>query len=289
MKTGIFEKRTVIWLLSAAVILVSIWFFMNHRILNNRLDDEKVRSEALLSETLELQKSIDQFKKDLRSWQGKSEKLDQALKETGEKLASKEMQIKKLTAENASLTEIRKKYSELDDLRRKLESELSSLQMEHGQLLAENKDYMSQLQFMTTEKERLELQNALLEAMLTDNYRIEALKGRNEKLTVSARRTNTLLTSFDIPGEAGENIHFRILTPDNREIDSQDSEFASVRMFIPDNNLMASISGGSVAPIAWSRRVELSFKPDYKLTKGIYKIKVMNGDDYMGSIQVKLK
>jgi peptidoglycan hydrolase CwlO-like protein len=132
MKTGIFEKRTVIWLLSAAVILVSIWFFMNHRILNNRLDDEKVRSEALLSETLELQKSIDQFKKDLRSWQGKSEKLDQALKETGEKLASKEMQIKKLTAENASLTEIRKKYSELDDLRRKLESELSLFQMEHG-------------------------------------------------------------------------------------------------------------------------------------------------------------
>jgi hypothetical protein len=56
-----------------------------------------------------------------------------------------------------------------------------------------------------------------------------------------------------------------------------------------EENLMASLSGGAGETITFSKRAELVYKPEQKLSRGIYRFQVYDGDNYMGSVQLKLK
>ena len=191
-------------------------------------------------------------------------------------------------AENASMGELKMKNEELEALRDKLEKDITSLNLNLDQLMAENKAYNDQLAAVKSENEILTTHNALLEAMLADNYRIEALKGRHDKLTVSARRTNKLMVSFDIPKGVGEELYFKILTPDKQEFSSINDKSAMISFYDIENNLLASTTGSALGNQAL-KRAELIYKPEQKLTKGIYRFNVYNGAEYVGSIQLKLK
>jgi len=288
MKTQITKTQTVLITVTAAALILSVIIFYSNRSLKDQLQKEKIRSETLLSEKLNLEKSIDKFKKDLASLQGKNAQLDKIVRETSDQLTKKESEIRKLMAENASLADLKKKNEELEVLRKQLEEQIASLNMNMDQLIAENKKYSEQLASMKTENASLATHNALLEAMLADNYRIEALKGRHDKLTVAARRTNKLMVSFDIPAEVGKDLYFKILTPDGQELSSRNDESVIMKFYDENKNLMASLTG-TAAGNQNAKRAELIYKPVNKLTKGIYKFNVYNGKEYMGSIQVRLK
>ncbi len=288
MKTQITRTQTVFITVTAAALILSGIIFYSNRSLKDQLQKEKIRSETLLSEKLNLDKSIEKFKMDLTSLKGKNAQLDKVVKETSDQLAKKESEIRKLMAENASLADLKKKNAELEALRKNLEEQIASLNMNMEQMIAENKKYNDLLASMKTENESLTTHNALLEAMLADNYRIEALKGKHDKLTVAARRTNKLMVSFDIPSEIGQGLYFKIVTPDGKELSSKDDKTAIINFYDENKNLMASLTG-TASGSQNAKRAELIYKPEQKLTKGIYRFNVYNGKEYMGSIQLRLK
>lgn len=269
-------------------LLLSGFVFVKNRSTKNQLQKEKIKSESMLSENLNLQKSVEKLKKDLSSSQDKNAQLDKTIAETYSQLELKESEIKKLRAGNASVADLKKKNAELEALHKKLQDDITGLNMNIEQLTTDNKKYSEQIDSYKNKNEELTANNALLEALLADNFRIEAQKRKHEKLTVSARRTNKLMTSFDIPTDAGQNIYFKIVTPDGKELSSINDKSAIININSQDKNLIASLSGSSYGNQDM-KRAELLYKPEQKLTKGIYRINVYNGQEYMGSIQIRLK
>ncbi|MFO7671896.1 MAG: hypothetical protein R6W31_19720 [Bacteroidales bacterium] len=290
MKTNITGNKATMIIVTALALIISGLFLFKNYSLRNQFQKEEIRSEALLSEKLVLEKSLEKFKKDLKLFQGKNANLDLALKESSDRFAMKENEIKRLIKDNASLSDLKKKNTELEALGIRLKEEITVLDLKMNQLIADNKRVGDQLEVMKSNNETLAFHNAMLEAMLSDNYQMEALKGKREKLTVVARRTNTLVASFDVPSGFGEEIYFKVYTPDEKEFSSIDNESASIRLYNQDKNLMASLSEGTPAHMNhYPKRVELIYKPEYKLIKGIYSFNVYDGKDYMGSVQLRLK
>jgi len=289
MKTKIFTWRNIIWVLAAVLILGSGIFYLNHKSLNRKLDHEKIKTEALLSKNLDLEKSLEVLKKEMGTLKGKNEKLDQKLKEISDELSTREAQVKKLASANTTLEEVKRKNLALEELRNELEKKVAGLHEEMDRLATEKEGYLEQLDEIQDENKKLAMQVAFLETMLADNYRIEALKGKSEKLTVVARRANKLMVSFDLPPNAGDQIYFKLTTPDGREISSQKDRFATITRADQDENLMASLESSAGVIGGSTGRIELAYSPDYKLLKGIYQFNVFNGPDHMGKLQLRLK
>jgi myosin heavy subunit len=288
MKTQIARSQTVLIALTALALILSGAIFYSNRSLKNQLRKEKIKSETLLSEKLNLEKSIDAFKKDLSLLKGRNAELDKVVNETSTKLSKKESEIKKLLAENASLSDLRKKNEELEALHKKMQDEISSLNMNIARLTEENNRFSETVAIVNAENKSLATQNALLEAMLADNYRIEALKGKHDKLTVAAKRTNKLMVSFDLPSDMGSELFFKVITPDKNEFSSKNDNAAIINLYDEDTNLIASLSGVPSGDLK-ARRAELIYKPDHKLIKGIYRFNIYDGNEYLGSIQLRLK
>jgi myosin heavy subunit len=288
MKTQIARSQTVLIALTALALILSGAIFYSNRSLKNQLHKEKIKSETLLSEKLNLEKSIDAFKKDLSLLKGRNAELDKVVNETSTKLSKKESEIKKLLAENASLSDLRKKNEELEALHKKMQDEISSLNMNIARLTEENNRFSETVAIVNAENKSLATQNALLEAMLADNYRIEALKGKHDKLTVAAKRTNKLMVSFDLPSDMGSELFFKVITPDKKEFSSKNDNAAIINLYDEDTNLIASLSGVPSGDLK-ARRAELIYKPDHKLIKGIYRFNIYDGNEYLGSIQLRLK
>lgn len=289
MKTKIFIGRNIIWALASALILGSGFFYLSHKSLNGKMDHVKIKEEALLSKNLDLEKSIKGMKNDMGVLKGKNEKLDQKLKEITDLLSNREAQIKKLASVNITLEEVKKKNLALEELHTELEERMAGLHEEMDRLANEKEGYLEQLETIRGENKKLAGHVAFLETMLADNYRIEALKGKSEKLTVVARRANKLMISFDLPTNTGDQIYFTVITPDNSEISSLKDRFMTITRLDQDENLMASLEGSSGVRGEVPGRLEMAYSPDYKLQKGIYQFNVFNGPDHMGKVQLRLK
>src|SRR5690606_21757550 len=78
---------------------------------------------------------------------------------------------------------------------------------------------------------RLKDDNSILKAFISDNYRTEAIKSKNEKLTVNARKARRLMVSFDLPANTStKQIHYKILTPDGTEYISDKDLAAEIKI-----------------------------------------------------------
>ena len=289
MKTKITKNQSALVVLAMLAVIFSGMFFISHSVQKSKLKREKIRTETLLSEKLELEKNREISQKELAALKSKHASLVNKMKETTALLSTRENEIKKLAAESATARELKKKNAELEALRHQMEADIDSLVMNMDRLMQEQLLAQKQLEAMKSSNDFLSLKNAMLEGMLSDNYRVEALKGKNEKLTIAARKANTLVSSFDVPAGMGEAIHFKVITPEETEISSLDNRFASVKIHEYEENLMASISGGTTEPNTFSKRAELIYKPHQKLSRGIYRFMVYDGDNYMGSVQLKLR
>jgi hypothetical protein len=270
------------------LILLSGAFLIKNISLNKQLGNERIKSEKLLSERLKLDKSIEKFKNDLAALMGQNVILDKLVAKTSKKLQNKETEIKRLMAENATVGELRAKNSELEAMREKLINDISDLNLSMTQLKTENSQLNDLLTSLRSENEILIVDNTILKAMVADNYRAEALKGKNDKLTINARKTDKLMVSFDLPSDAGDNLHFKVITPKGDEFSSKTD--LSARIFVVENNerLLASASDNIIGSIG-TKRVEMIYTPNTRLSKGVYRFNLFNDNSYLGSTQLRLK
>jgi hypothetical protein len=265
--------------LGIVITLVTIFVFSNAS-LKKHLQNEQIKSESLLSEKLLLDKTIVALKADLNNLKGRNTHLDKVIADITGKLTRKESEVQQLIAQKSSTAELKKKITELENLKSQLNEELAVLYLKTNRLNDE-KDILQK------ENEQLNATNALLKSLVADNYRIEAVKGKKEKLTSIARRTDKLMVSFDLPDNCGDAVTFKIITPEGLELSSTDHN--SMSMVIHDNSLNYLTSTDENTLTFNTKRVEMVYKPETKLIKGIYRFNVYNEGNYLGSTQLRLK
>ena len=288
METRVNKIKELLIVTSIILLVLSAVLIVGTQTVKNKLDKEKIISESLLSEKLKLDESLAKFKKDLNSLTGRNTQLDQLVTETSRKLQIKETEINKLLAEQASVGKLRKKIAELEALKEQLNKDLANANITIARLKNENDQVNEQMALLEKENEVLTNDNTILMAMVADNYRIEALRGKRDKPTINARRTNKLMVSFDIPASIGNGIYFRIKTPEGQEISSKTDLLTSMRIIDNDDDLLVSASQKLVGEPGL-KRVEMEYKPLKKLAKGVYKFNVYNDEKYLGSTQLRLK
>ncbi|HYQ59339.1 MAG TPA: hypothetical protein VEP89_18475, partial [Draconibacterium sp.] len=151
-----------------------------------------------------------------------------------------------------------------------------------------NSKLSAQLGLASVANRGLSSDNSILKAMISDNYRTEALKGKRDKLTVVAKKTSKLMMSFDMPEIYSEKIYFKVVTPDGKEYSLDGDMIANVKTVSNGDGLMASIIPNAAGPVG-TQRVEMTYQPLKKLSEGVYLFSIYNEDRLLGSTQLRLK
>lgn len=288
MKVKLTDRRILLAGGLAVAIAISGLFLVNNMKLKNNLSAEKVKSEKLLSEKLSLDKTLSHIQKNVAELKSKNTTLDKAIAESNRKIQEKNEEINKLTAQNASVKDLKKKLAELENLKQQMNAEMAELNQSLAKAKAENSKLNEQIASATKANSGLANDNSILKALVSNNYRTEALRGKNERLTVKSRQTNKLLVSFDLPGNVDNDVHFKVLTPQGKELSSKTDLSASIQITENGDALLAS-SNPSENGGPGTKRVEMTYKPTQKLTKGVYQFNLYNGERFLGSTQLRLK
>lgn len=282
------RRNKIIAATSTALFFVALIAMMiihdSNRSLEEMLNGAKLKNEATLSEKLSLDKEIKNYKAQLASLQGKNAELDKYLATANADLAKKEKELKAAGRSQSNAKEL----ANLRKMRADLENQVSALIAQIANLEGANSDLTQQIVSLTSKNQELKSNNDLMKAFAANNYRMEASRGKSEKLTVVARKTKRLKMGFDLPQNVVENVQFKIQTPDGTVIDKQEDGLTATLIDIEDgSDLIASLE--PMGSFEVTRRIEMKYEPKKKLSKGVYTIDIYNGETYMVSCQVKLR
>ncbi len=156
--------------------------------------------------------------------------------------------------------------------KKKMQSEIGSLNATLTSLKSENKDLAANLE--------------LLRSVNADNFYMGADR-KNQKLTVKAARTNRIKVSFDVPDGIETAIKFSVIKPDGTKLSGADDGIA----FNVTENEAARLSAnaGEASAAILSKKVEMTYKPKEKLKAGDYLIEMTNKDMHVAYCRVKLR
>ena len=274
---------------ATALCMASLLWLMStqsvNRALEINLQNEKLRSEALLSEKLLLEKDMEKMRTQLTSLRGINNDLDEVVRKTEMRMTSQGSELAKLKKQNASLAQIRKQREDLLVLQTNLQNELAALRASYADLEVTNaalSNTIAQLQ----EQNRLlsqDLNQAMFASM--DRTQVEAVKGKKEKLTVRARKTQKLIANFDVPASL-RNISFRITDQQGKVFADKHGVIVS-RTSVSDANVLASTGEGPAG--SGLQKVQMEYIPKQKLQSGVYTVEILNDNLYVGSLNVKLR
>jgi myosin heavy subunit len=271
-------------------ILTTGLYWNNNRILKKNLKAEKIKSEALLSEKLLLDKSLEKIKSDVASLQTKNSQLDKKIVDITGEIEAKESELRGLKSENSNLRSFKAKVKELESSIAKLNQELKTLkdeaEIERNKLMFDNQALNNKLASIQKENEKLVEKNTIIRAMASNNHRVEAVRGKKDRLTAIARRTQRLILAFDLPNDVGSNIYFKLITPEGRNFTSVNSELAKIDLRPNNDNFFAQNSQLENVP---TKSVEMIYTPSSKLTSGVYEFEVYNENGYIGSSKIRLR
>ena len=253
--------------------------------LESDLEHEKLRSEALLSEKLLLEKDLERMKSQLSALKGVNSDLDIRVKDLETRYLEREHELIKLGKQNASLANIRKQRDQLQKLQEELEAELQSARGMIADLESQNQSYANAITQLQEQNSALvrDLNRAMFASI--DHPQVQAVRGKKEKLTVRARKTNKLIADFEVPASL-VNISYRILDP--KGILMTDKHGVVASFVVPDEgNIMASTSPENVGN--GLQKVRMEYLPKLKLESGVYTVEILNDNLYVGSLNVKLR
>lgn len=267
--------------------LTGLFITANRNIsLHNQLDDSKLTTELHLSEKLALEKKINHMNKQVISLQKENGLISNNLLEKNTKLDEKNKELQNLRQDYSNSGSFKNEIRNLKIQKEKLESLNAELTAALARTNLDNESLNELIISLKEHNNRLTENNRLLTAMSANNYRIDATRGKKNKITSFAARTKKITLGFDVPENVVEKIRFTIITPEGKSISNENDGLSwSV---CNNGQLMASLTL-STGDIQVTKRIEMCYKPDSKLTPGIYKIDIYNNESYMGSCQVKLR
>ncbi|MBT1696431.1 hypothetical protein KK083_06065 [Fulvivirgaceae bacterium PWU4] len=274
---------------TTALLVASLFWLLNtkrvNRSLEGGLNNERLRSEALLSEKLLLEKDLDKFKNQLFALKDKNDALNNVVQATEARLKARESEYDRMKRQNLSLQQVKKQREELIALQKDLERQLEDMKLSYTTLQAQHQELNNTVALLQ-ERNRLlndELNKAMLAAI--DQSQLQAVKGKHERLTVSARRTKKLIANFEVPAGL-RNLSFRVVDPQGRPLDADEGTIAS-NVLNTDENYVASTDGSGTS--AKPQKVQVVYIPKRKLKAGVYRVEILSENLYAGSLNVKLR
>lgn len=270
-----------------ALIFTGILYFQNKK-LNQSVQQEQSNAATLLSQKHALQKEIEKFNAEIAGLKGKNKELDGILTGMTSKLNRAQTELNRLSIENRDKKAIQQKLQEVQTLKDELSAQVMALTENLDNLTQENITLNNTILNLQSENHELAANMQMMQAVMANNFLIEALKGKMERPTVAARRTNKIKVDFDIPVAIQSQVHFKIKKPNGNVVDSQTDKNITMTTLGPSTELLASSSSVFSAPIK-TKRISMIYKPGVKLRPGIYTIEVYNNETYLGASQIKLK
>ncbi|MBI1308190.1 MAG: hypothetical protein GC181_16430 [Bacteroidetes bacterium] len=288
MKSLVKNPRTVAItftvLLIAAILGTATMYKKSNRGLMSSLNDEKLKTEELLSEKLKLEKEIAMMQEDLLHIKGDRAQLTEALEKQKAINASR-----KNTTVNTGASKIKSLKKEIEDLikqKNTLSNELAEAKKRLKEMEGDNADLRKEIASLNATNKRLNDDLAMIQGINADQFNLVAYKGKNEKITVKAKKVNKIETRFKVPSYVAANAGFKIKTPDGQIIDKTSK---GMSMTITDDipETYASVDG--VQPTEVMKEIELTYTPEKKLKAGQYRVELYNGGNYLTSCIITLK
>ncbi len=287
MKTKLKNEKLIV---TGSLVLLFLtlagigFYFASNKKLTKDLNNEKLRSEMILSEKVSLDKEILYFKNQLSALKGTNHEMDQIIAQISQKLTLKESELSKIKRENGSIKSLKKQLDEIGKLKIDLDTQVAALNESVKKLNSDKDDLSKTIAALKAENQELAENNRIMSSLKADNYLVQSTRGKN-KLTVKARRTNKIAVSLKVPANMIENLNFNIIKP-NGVIVKGDDKGLAVRTIDDDDQLLVSIYNDEIKV---SKSIEFSYTPKEKLKPGVYKIEMYNGEKYIGSCNVKLR
>jgi hypothetical protein len=175
--------------------------------------------------------------------------------------------------------------NELLSIQNHLENELHAVKFSYAELVNKNNELLNTVAFL--QERNLLLTNDLKRSMFAtlDQPQIQAVKGKGEKLTICAKKTQKLIANFEVQADL-KNIAFRIVDPKGNVLSVKDGTLASTTT--PSARSLTASSNPDVHGTKL-QEIEMMFIPNEKLKSGIYTVEVLNANQYVGNLKVKLK
>lgn len=210
-------------------------------------------------------------------------------------LSEKEAKINQLNAEAQDARRIKQRNNKLESDVKKLNTEIQKLKQEL--ISAENSHSSNQLalqqKISKLENELLALQSQLREntKIVANYFRIEALKGKKDKLTRKAKRTHRLLVSFDASKEMmsaieGGNLYLSISGPGVQKLTAANSEKVTIQL--GDKRIEIPVVAKTKLQNMKQGRQEILMTTNTKLQPGIYQADVYTENNHLGGAQIRL-
>ncbi|MCB0396403.1 MAG: hypothetical protein KDD36_07105 [Flavobacteriales bacterium] len=265
-----------------------IYLHDNNSTLQDWLDDARLKQESLLSAKLEQEKKANFLDASMIHLKKNFQNLTREMELNEKTLASKQAEINALTKENKSVKALKAEVKNLKSKREMLEKDLAALG--NRLTLAEENNRKMNNDLVIAENKNKELNDRLIiyQSIAAGNFRVNATKNNEEKLTVSSKRARKISVGFDLPADMTDNIDFRIVTPEGKEIGNK-APGLTYEVLDNEGTAYASTEAGMINTVEGFRRVELSYAPKAHLSKGVYRIDIINHGKVVGSCQLKLR
>lgn len=278
------------WFAATAVLLViaiatAAFLNIEYSNIDQELKAERLHSESLFSTKVVLQKEIDVLKKELHKQEYKNKMKTAEAEELRSRLAAKEAAL------NSTEVRIGRMNEELQQayLARKQIEETTLLLKERSGVQAEENE---QLRYELGEIKRNE---SALKVRLQESarpraayFRIEALRGRNNKTTNKARKTDRILVSFTWPeASQGKNLYLVLSGPGNHTLSQFNKEQVSI-LLNGTTQLISPAAQTTINISNTSQRQDVILRIKEKLPPGVYQADVYTDDFHLGGTQIRL-
>jgi predicted nucleic acid-binding Zn-ribbon protein len=273
----------------AVVAAIAIFFaglyISKYKSAQNRLTDHILTYDQLLSEKLEQEKLFSKLKSDFSLLQKDKEIAESSLNEAEQKIKELENQLKSIDNKGKKVKSLENQISDLQKKIQSMERELAENKSKNDQLADKNAEL--NMNIADLEEQISALNQKVISSMFANNYRIESHKGKSDKLTINAKKTKKILMSFDIPQDIATNINLKITTPEGQTISGGEKNISWKVVDVNEIYLASKIP--YLGEIEVKKRIEITYKPERKLNKGIYTLEFYDKNNIIGVCQIRFK
>ena len=256
--------------------------------LDQVLQDTRIQQERLVSEKLQLEKSIAQFKSELNKIGGENKDLNAKITEQLAQIEKIEKENKRYRSTASQVDALKKQKGELEAMLKELERDMRNMNNTISDLTAENAKIRMENRDLAANNAKLNDHVSALQEVAINNALVEAVQGKKkQRLTVVAKRTKELKMEVDLPASMTQNLKLKVIDPQGKELTEKDG-VASITEVLSDNTLTASLTMVE-GELVTAKRMRLEFAPKAKLKNGTYTLEVSNGVKSLGKVQIKLR
>lgn len=256
--------------------------------LDQVLQDTRIQQERLVSEKLQLEKSVASFKNELEKMKGTNKEMNERISVQLAEMEKLEKQNRKYQSTAAQVNALKKQKADLEALVKNLEGDMLKMNSTINDLTAENMRARLENKELSANNSKLNDQVNALQEVAINNALVQAVQGKKkDRVTVVAKRTKELKMEVDLPASMTENLSLKVIDPQGRVLNEKEGT-ASITEVLNDETLTASLTMVD-GELVSSKRMKLEYTPNAKLKQGTYTLEVNNGKKSLGRIQIKLR